>query len=306
MKIAINFRQDERRKQPVMTYANSFVEAFRDLGHEVLPFGEGHIKPTVDRDVRKCDLILEIECGRNIKGEYGYQVPTAHELSAPTAVYFIDSHGLPDLHQSLAPKYNHVFFAVWSKRDLFINHPSSTWLPNATDLKYFGREEPGLKHLYPRFQFGFHGSKSGLGRATHMKDICVRNNWTYDIREVVKPFRHRWPSTGIAMRECSYIYNWGQKVDGPNLRVMETMAVGRPLITDKDPEQRDGMNKLFKEGEHLVYYNRFSFEDLEEKMKWLMNNPSEAAVIANNAYNLVKRNHLIINRAQTIIETVTK
>ena len=289
MKIAIGSTVDWRKGNRVITYYDSWISAFE-----------------VDRNVKRCDIIFEIECGKNTKGELNWLVPKTHQLTSTKIAYFIDSHTRGADHKAISPHYDHVFFAPWVARDFFSQHKSAHWLPNATDLNWFGRDSFHIKHVQDQVDFTFIGSKMGLHRADPMVEVCKRRSYSYLVKEVAKAHRVKWPATGIAMREGRNQFNWGQKVDGPNLRVMETMAVGRPLITDKDPEQRDGMNKLFKEGEHLVYYNRYSFEDLEEKMKWLMNNPSEAAVIANNAYNLVKRNHLIINRAQTIIETVTK
>lgn len=306
MKIALGYRQSFRKELPIQTYANSVENALKDLGHETLPFGPGHKTLDIDSKVRASDLILEIETGRNPEGKFDYQVPNHPGLKTKTAVWFIDTHSREDLHASLAPKYNFVFFAPWIKRDVFKAHVSATWLPCATDLVHFGRDTMDIKHLFPNYQFGFHSSKLGLGRADKMVELCNANNWTYDVREVVKGGRHRWNATGKAMRECQNLFNRGQRLDSPNQRIFESMAIGRPLLTDRDPEQRDGMHKLFQEFEHLLYYDRYTFGDLEEKMKWLLNNPVEAQAMADRAYNEVKRKHTVANRVDTILEVISK
>lgn len=246
------------------------------------------------------DLILEVETGRNSDGTFNYLVPKrSSHRDIPTAVWFIDSHGNPGLHASLGPHYDHVFFAVYSKRDIFVNCKNSHWLPNATDFDWFNRDLSGVQH--PTIQFGFHGSKGGLHRANPLRDVCEKNGWSYDIRQVAKPFRHKWPHTGEEMAKCQILFNWGQKLDGPNQRVFESMAVGRPLLNDKDPKRRDGMDLLFEEGKHYIGYERYTFEDLEEKMQWMLNNPEECAKIADKAWERVKTRHTIQHRAQEIL-----
>lgn len=302
MKIGLGFRLDWRAEKPVVTYAQSYKAAFEDLGHNVTCFGQGHSITTINSEIRRCDAIIELDCGRDSKGNFNYQVPNHPGLTAKTAVYFIDAHGHSDLYQSLAPNYQYVFYAPWIKRDIFAGHASATWLPNASDAVHFGRETSELKHIAPEFQWGFHGSKMGLTRAAPLIEVCKRLDYTYDVREVVKGQRHRWPSTPIAMRACSNLFNFGQKCDSPNLRVMESMLVGRPLLTDRD--DRDGMRKLFVEGKHYLGYNRQTFADLEDQMKYMINNPAVCQLMADEAYNEVKRKHQVFNRAETILETI--
>jgi hypothetical protein len=241
-----------------------------------------------------------VETGRNSEGKFNYLVPerTSHH-SVPTAIWLIDSHGNPGLHQSLAPHYDTVFFAVYSKRDIFVNCKNSHWLPNATDLRWFNRDLGDVQNT--SINFGFFGSKGGLHRANPLKERCDKNGWSYDIRQVAKPFRHKWPATGIEMRKCQILFNWGQKLDGPNQRVFESMAVGRPLLTDLDPKKRDGTEFLFKDGKHFIGYDRYNFEDLEEKMQWMLDNPRDIGIIANAAYEKVQSHHTIAHRTQEIL-----
>jgi hypothetical protein len=250
------------------------------------------------------DLLLDIDCGRDEKGHLRWHGET-EKPGCPSAVYLIDSHGNPELHRAVAPRYDHVFFAVHAKRDLFAGHKSAHWSPNFTDAMWFDNEN--LKTDYTDHIFGFFGSKGGLDRADPMKVIAEANGWKCRVDQIRKEGRQRWPFTGIAMRECRYLFNHGQKHDGPNLRVMESMLTQRTLITDTD--ERDGMSKLFEPWVHYVPYGNFtngvySYDGLEGAMKWCIDNEVSARVIAGHAYNEVKAKHLVGNRIDQILEAV--
>lgn len=299
MKILLGYRLDWRADKPVECYSRSVEKALRDLGHEVMCIGEGHSVESVgDVDWKSWDLFLEIDNGRGPNGTLGFQRPN-NKLTIPSAVWFIDSHGQPTLHKRIAYHYDYVFFAVWRKRDLFARHKAAHWCPNATDLQWFGWHRfPGIQ---AKTEFGFFGSKGGLDRADPLVDICKKRGWSYDVRQVAKTHRHKWPHTGEAMAACKNLFNHGQKHDGPNQRVMESMAMGRPLLTDLDEE--DGMSMIFEDGTHFIGY-KADYSDLEEKMEWVINNPWEAKQIAHNAYAEVMTKHKVSNRVKLMLGTM--
>ncbi len=293
MRIAVVFRADYHEGTPVPCYAWSYVEAFREMGHEVVVTGDGHHQPL---DAR-VDHVLEIENGRNDKGELKFDFQWG--MSYPTSVLLIDSHGHPDLHAQIAMKYKHVFFAVWARRDLFAGHPSAHWCPNATDLKWFGAER--FAHITPEVDVGFFGSKKGLSRADDLVAICKANGWTYDVRQVASNRNvNRWPATGEAMARCRVLFNRGQKHDGPNQRVMESMAMGRPLLCDWD--EQSAMHKLFKrDADYWCYATR---DELEWGMKRLLEYEWMRSWMADNGRSRVEAKHLIKHRAAQILEVV--
>jgi hypothetical protein len=138
--ILLGYRQDYYEdKRPIETYARSFHRALEELGHHVFPIGEGHVNKSFNDlsrvVVRSTDLFIDLDTGRNTRGELHFQLRSKAEV--PTAVWFIDSHGYPSLHRRLSKFYNHAFFAVYDKRELFTGHDSSHWLPNASDLRWF-------------------------------------------------------------------------------------------------------------------------------------------------------------------------
>jgi len=308
VKIILGYRQelDPRDKKPIETYAKSFHYYLKQAGHTVLPVGEGH--PFSDIDVlgdvwRSWDLWIDIDNGRNSKGDLRFQYvdqDRTDKVRLPSAIRFVDSHGYPSLHHRYAKKYDHVFFAVWDKRDLFAGHKSAHWCPNASDERFFKRDL-ALLHSYT---VGFFGSRGGLDRTDELKKVCDARKWNYDIREVGRAGKHRWPETGRSMNQCKVLFNRGQKHDGPNQRVIESMLVGRPLITDRDP--RDGMSKLFVENEHYLGFSTIA--ELGLQLEWLLSEGGGentlALDIANRANALVKEKHLIQHRVQQICEII--
>lgn len=304
MKIALSYRVDlypvedggspKQRGRfphvPVETYARSVHHELQELGHTVdNVFGHEFTNQEY------YDMYMELDNGRDPQGQFhfGRDIGPIH---IPKAVWFVDSHGQPDLHRSLAPSYDHVFFAVYAKRDLFAGHKSAHWCPNATDTRWF---QPLVGE--PQFDFGFFGSRHGLERADKMVEICNRHGWTSDVRQIGGgPYKHKWPRTGQAMNNCATLFNCGQKHDGPNLRVMESMAVRRPLITEVDP--LNGMSQLFVEGEHYLGYEAYTFKGLEEKMLYAKAHPGWCISVAQKAYDLVVTKHLVKHRVEQMLE----
>jgi spore maturation protein CgeB len=107
-----------------------------------------------------------------------------------------------------------------------------------------------------------------------------------------------WPKTAEAMAFCKVLFNRGQKHDGPNQRVIESMLMDRPLISDRDA--RDGMKQLFEEGEHYLAYS--SEAELANNLEWCLREPSLAGSMARRAYELAKEKHQVKHRIEQILE----
>ncbi len=299
--IVLGYRQEtDKRGVPIMTYSNSTHQALLDLGHKVLPIGEGQICSGFNKMnkgiLSQQELFIDLDCGRNSKGKLAFHCQD-ERAPIPSAVRWIDTHGYPSYHKRAPNNYDHVFFAVWDKRDLFTQHPSIHWCPNASDAKYFYKDIIPEIHESRPVDVGFFGSKGGLDRADSLKKICTRNAWLCDIREIGKN-RNRWPDTAESMARCKVLFNRGQKHDGPNQRVIEAMLMERPLISDRDP--RDGMSELFEEGEHYLSYD--SDSELANNIQWCLREPSLAASMAKRAYRLAYEKHLVRHRVEQILE----
>lgn len=301
MKICIVFRQDVRKDGPVACYAQSCARILDERGHEVTAVGEGHEIETLDKlNERDFDLLFEVENGRNTQGQLEFQ-QTKFNWKIPSVLWGIDQHGSPSLHRRAAKHYNHVMFAVWAQRDLFVNHPSAHWAPCATDLKWFNY--CNYSHIDPTYQFSFLGSKGGLDRANPLISVCEKNGWTYNVKQVTKSHKHKWPMFAEELAKAKNLYNRSQKHDNPNQRVMESMAMKRPLLVDST-DNKDGLKKAFVEDVHFIGYDGFTYSDLEEKCKWVLDNPLAAREIAANAYIEVFRNHTIDSRMSLLMEII--
>jgi len=298
MKILLVKHLWEYEGKSIATYASSLSRAFTEAGHEVTEIDKQNILE--DNYYRSHDLLLDIDCGKDMTGDHKFHLMHPKIQSLIKTVFFaIDSHGNPDMHQVLSRQAHHVFFAVWAKRDLFADHPSATWTPSFTDLEYFD----GKKFIDAKTKdFCFLGTRHGQDRADPMVKICKTNNWTYDVDEVGRKGKHCWPRTAERMAACRFGFNHGQKHDGPNLRVMETMAMKLPLICDKD--SRDGKGFLFEPWQHYIPYEAYTYEGLAERMNWCINNHEKAAKIAEQAYTEVCNNHLVQHRVKTLLEVV--
>ena len=299
--IILGCRRDlDKRENPIVTYSDSTHQALLDLGHSVTLMGEGHphktFKNMSNGFLDRQSLFLDIDCGRNKEGNLSFHSTEEH-APIPSVLRTIDDHGHPSFNRRAARNYDHVFFAVWDKRDIYSYHNSAHWCPNASDAKYFYKDIIPEIHESRPTDVGFFGSKGGLDRADTMRDICLRNAWLCDIREIGKN-RNRWPKTAESMARCKVLFNRNQKHDGPNQRVIESMLMDRPLVSDRD--KRDGMSKLFDEGEHYLSYD--SDSELANNIQWCLREPSLAASMAKRAYRLAYDKHLVRHRVEQILE----
>lgn len=302
-KILLAYRVEWGAKRtPIETYSRSFHRELENLGHEVTPVGEGHplkgLWETSELVVKQHDLFIDLDCGRNSHGELHFQCQK-EKAKIPSAVWFVDSHGYPSLHRRSSKNYDHVFFAVWDKRDLFDKHPSTEWCPNSSDIRWFNYLDHASVYVKPKFHIGFFGTKGGLDRADPLRNVIARHSdLNCDIREVGRQGKPRWPRTAEAMCNCMLLYNVGQKHDGPNQRVIESMLCRRPLINKRD--KRDGMGKLFEEGEHYLGWE--SESELFNQIDWCRRNSELSKSMADRAYKEARAKHQIKNRVELILE----
>ncbi len=299
--IILGCRRDlDKRGDPIPSYSDSTYQALIDLGHSVTLLGEGHAHETFEdlssSFLNRQSLFIDLDAGRNKEGNLSLHC-FEKRAPIPSAFRSVDAHGSPSLHRRAAKNYDHVFFAVYDKRDIFASHPSAHWCANASDAKYFYKDILPSAHGSRPFDIGFFGSKHGLSRADVLKPIASRHEWTLDVRQLGAS-ANRWPHTAEAMSQCKVLFNKGQKRDGPNQRVLESMLMERPLVTDRDP--RDGMSKLFEEGEHYLGYA--SDSELADNIGWCLREPSLAGGMAKRAYKLAYEKHQVKHRVNQILE----
>jgi spore maturation protein CgeB len=93
---------------------------------------------------------------------------------------------------------------------------------------------------------------------------------------------------------CFNIHGEIAKKCAGNIRLFEATGIGTCLITD----HKDNMKDLFEVGKEVVTYTNLN--DCLEKVKWLINNPSERIKIAKSGQERVLKSHTVKNRVEQI------
>jgi hypothetical protein len=86
-----------------------------------------------------------------------------------------------------------------------------------------------------------------------------------------------------------------------NMRVFEAMAIGRPLLTNRDAEA-NGLADLFEEGVHYLGYDD---DDLLAQAECLLVNSALRDALAANARREVLARHTYRHRVETLLQTVS-
>jgi glycosyltransferase involved in cell wall biosynthesis len=86
--------------------------------------------------------------------------------------------------------------------------------------------------------------------------------------------------------------------DDINYRTFETTGCGTMLLTNYTP----GLEKLFDIGKEIVVYSNLA--ELDEKVKYYLENEEERKTIANAGYERSKRDHTYYERSKTLIEII--
>ena len=88
--------------------------------------------------------------------------------------------------------------------------------------------------------------------------------------------------------------------DDINYRTFETTGCKTLLLTNYTPN----LEKLFEIGKEVVIYN--DLIDLDNKVRYYLENVSERNIIAEGGYNRVKREHTYSHRAKKIIDIINE
>lgn len=88
-----------------------------------------------------------------------------------------------------------------------------------------------------------------------------------------------------------------------NMRVFEALSCGSLLLTNRT---WDGIEELFKDKEHLVFYEDYNLNEIIEKVQYYLTNPEEAGKIAKKGQEEVHKNHTYLHRVKYILNTVLR
>jgi len=91
-------------------------------------------------------------------------------------------------------------------------------------------------------------------------------------------------------------------IDDVNMRVFEVMAMGRPLLTNRDASQ-NGLTDLFEDGKHLILYD--DADDLLEKVNYYLAHEVEREAIAQSGFELVMAKHRYVDRVDEMLRIMS-
>jgi hypothetical protein len=103
-----------------------------------------------------------------------------------------------------------------------------------------------------------------------------------------------------AMARGRLVFNQSA-VNEINMRVFEVMAMGRPLLTNREAEI-NGLSDLFVDGEHLIVYD--DANDLDKKVRYYLDHEDEREAIAHAGHQLAITQHRYLDRVDTLLTTI--
>ncbi|GMV95024.1 MAG: hypothetical protein AMXMBFR82_48020 [Candidatus Hydrogenedentota bacterium] len=92
-------------------------------------------------------------------------------------------------------------------------------------------------------------------------------------------------------------------IEDLNMRIFEALAMGCPLLTNRSSAY-NGLLDLFEEGKHLIVYD--SDEDLIDKTREYLDNPTAREAIGRAGKDEVLEKHTYDHRVRAILDTVRK
>lgn len=278
MKILIIQEKGRHKKNEIFRESLNFQRAFKKIGIETIVWGLNypnfHIPfNEISKDI---DVILLIE-----NYTTGW-IPNLSNFKGLKMFLSIDSHVIPNQHIQTCDINNIdiVLNAIESHKKYFTNR-KCYYLPNAypDDLIY------PKTNIKKSVDIGFCGN------------WVNRADWINSIPNIKKDIMII--GDDMVNEINSFKIHFNRNIaDDINYRTFETLGCKTFLLTN----YTENLEKLFDIGKHLVTYT--TKDDLNNKVKYYLNNPEEREKIAKSGYEHVKKNHTYLNRAEKIIEII--
>lgn len=230
-----------------------------------------------------CDVLFIIE---NYTSEW-LPVKEISESKKLKIFWSIDSHCVLSQHQQLCKllKIDILLNSTESYIPMFdglVN--KSYWFPNSypDDLIY-------PTNIDKTIDIGFCGNVINRG---HLIDHLDKYNIKKDIFII---------GNDMVNSINSYKIHFNCNISNDiNYRTFETTGCGTFLLTNYTP----GLEKLFDIGKEIVVYE--SIEDMDNKVKYYLDNPEERNKIANAGHERAKKDHTYFERAKKLINIINE
>lgn len=279
MKILIIQEKGRHAKNWQFRESLNFQRAFEEIGIDCVVWGLNYDNYNISfNEISKdCDVLLLIENYNN-----GW-LPNLKNFKGLKLFWSIDSHVVLKSHINTCNNNNIdiVLNSIESHGGFF--KQKTHYLPNAyPDDLIFPK-----KDIIKSVDVGFCGN------------LVNRANWINSIPNIKKDIMQIGDDMVNSINSYKIHFNRNMS-DDVNYRTFETLGCKTFLLTN----ETENLNKLFDINQHLVVYK--DKNDLNEKIKYYLNNQTERINIETSGYNHVKKYHTYLNRVQTVLEIIKK
>jgi len=162
-------------------------------------------------------------------------------------------------------------------------------LPFAVDHEFFHRpwEERSRPH-----QVGFSGSVTNHPQLVGRKRLLERVSSHHQLQ--VENRSKTGSEVADFYQECKIVLNQAVHHD-LNMRVMETLVAGRPLLTPEVP----ALNDVLEDQTHAIVYTE---ENLLERLQWMVDHPEECEEMAKRGQAHAMTKHTYEVRAKELLD----
>jgi len=277
MKILIIQEKGRHKENENFRESLNFQRAFHKIGIESVVWGLNYPNYNIpfDEISKDCDVVLLIE-----NYTTGW-IPNLTKFKGLKLFLSIDSHVIPQQHIKTCNDNNiDIVLNAIESHSKYFNNQKCYYLANAypDDLIY-------KKNIKKDVDVGFCGNWVNRSEWINAipnikKDIMVIGD---DMVDVINSFK---------------IHFNRNMADDINYRTFETLGCQTFLLTN----HTENLDKLFNVGEHLITYT--SKQDLNDKVRYYLQNPLEREKIAKAGYEHVKKHHTYVNRAREILNII--
>jgi len=286
MRIIIIQERGRHAKNRKFRECLNFHRAFKRIGIKSIVWGLNfpNFKTPLTSIIRPDDAILLLE-----NYEINNWIPKLTQFKNVKLFWSIDSHCNIEQHKKICNKHgiNVVLNSIESDQKKFKglkNRPKTYWFPNAYPddlIDYI----PGIQR---KTKIGFVGNL--LNRSKWIK--MLEND--YNLKPKVMII-----GQDMVNEINSYKLHFNRNISNDvNYRTFETLGCQTCLLTNKT----ENLDKLFKIGKHLVIYDNYN--DLKDKIDWLLKDSKKRDEIAKAGYALVKKEHTYTCRAKRLVEII--
>lgn len=208
-----------------------------------------------------------------------FRVEGLERSSIPVLFYQVDAH----IHYRWFPMMTGLASAVWVAQRDYLDYyarqnPSSEWVPLWAPTWIRSERVRDI-------DVSFRGSLDRIQRAARVEFFDAVNQ-RIPVDVAAGPYQDVYSRSKIVLNESIG--------DDLNFRIFEAISSGAMVLT---PRVKNGLDLLFRDGVHLVTYDRGNAAEAAEKVRYYLEHEDERRAIAEAGVVEVARHHTPIARA---------